>query len=360
MVLISFLLMFLYIIYDIYFDILNIFIENKVLKISILLSIIYIVSQIIILPMFSKNLSPFALHSMYILLCLSVYIFCIFLIRDVGYVFKINENFWSPILIFIFSIAISSIYGYFNNNIQITRYNIETEKEANTKIIFLSDLHIGNKGINEKQIKDIVSIINKENPDLLIFGGDTIEKEDTFLKTKNITRIIQHIKTKNIYGVLGNHEYYFDNNPQSMRDLMEKNYKIDILEDEFVKFNDDLIIIGRLDYFSKYFGVERKSLDKILENVDKNNFIIVVDHNPINFEESIENNIDLQLSGHTHGGQFFPFTIANRLFYKRLYGFFKEKNSRLIISSGVGTSGIPLRIMTKKELVIINIKSKTI
>lgn len=360
MILASFLIMFLYIIYDIYFSILNIFIENKVLKISILLFIIITVSQIIVLPMFCKNLSPIALHTMYILLCLSVYIFCIFLIRDVGYIFKIKASPLCLFFIFIFSMVVSGIYGYFNDDVEITRYNIETEKEVNTKLVFLSDLHIGNKGINEKQIRDIVSIINKENPDLLIFGGDIIEKEDTFLKTKNITRIMQQVKTKNIYGVLGNHEYYFDNNPKNMSNLLGKNYKINILEDELVKVNDDLVLVGRLDYSSKYFGVERKNLNEILKSIDENDFIIVVDHNPVNFEESTENNVDLQLSGHTHGGQLFPFTITNRLFYKRLYGFFKEKNSRLIISSGIGTSGLPLRIMSKKEVVVVNIRSKVI
>ncbi len=350
--------MIFYVIYDIYFDILNIFLENKILKISILLSIIFLVLQIIILPMFSKNLNSFSLRSMYIFLCLFVYIFCIFLIRDIGYIFEINNYLKSFILIIIFSAIIGTIYGYFNDNIEVTRYNIETEKDVNIKLIFLTDLHIGNKGINEKQIRDMVSIINKENPDLLVFGGDTIEKEDTFLKTKNITRVMKHIKTKDIYGVFGNHEYYFNNNPQEMKNLIEKNYKIHILEDEYTKLKNNVILIGRLDYFSKDFGIKRKNLEEMLKGVEENNFVIVIDHNPINFKESVENNIDLQISGHTHGGQIFPFTVVNKLFYKKIYGFFKEKNSKLIISSGIGTSGIPLRIMAKKELVIINIKSK--
>ena len=85
---------------------------------------------------------------------------------------------------------------------------------------------------------------------------------------------------------------------------------------------------------------------------DSKRFSILLAHGPAGFDTAKAHGIDLQLSGHTHGGQFFPFTLLGRLFLKRLVGIYKENGSTLFITSGTGTWGPPVRLGTNNEIVV--------
>lgn len=329
--------------------------NNDILKIFTYFSM-FLAMQISLLPIFKKNINSTLSCIINVIMSIVTILVCTFFIKDISNLFNININLFFSFSIFTISILTIYTYGFFNNKIQTTTYNIKTEKNLNIKIIFISDLHIGNLGINENKLTKIINIINAEKPDLLLFGGDIIEYNKIFKKKSNYTKIIQKINVEKIYGILGNHEYYFHNNPFELANDIEREYHIKILKDECVKINDNLVIAGRHDNVSKRFGIKRKSLDEIINNINiNNNFTLLIDHNPADFNESINNNIDLQLSGHTHAGQFFPFNFIIKLFYEKAYGIFKKNNSILIVSSGVGTSGIPVKVMTKREVVIINI-----
>ena len=100
---------------------------------------------------------------------------------------------------------------------------------------------------------------------------------------------------------------------------------------------------------------KRKPLEEILKDTDRALPIILMDHNPEKLFEAVQQNVDLQLSGHTHGGQFFPATLVPKIIYEKDWGYLKKDNFQLIVSSGVGTWGPPIRIGSNSEIVQVNI-----
>lgn len=97
-------------------------------------------------------------------------------------------------------------------------------------------------------------------------------------------------------------------------------------------------------------------LNYVLKDTDKSKPIILLDHNPINVDLVIDRNVDLLVSGHTHKGQFFPGNLVTDMLYKIDYGFEKYNNTNVVVSSGYGTWGPPIRVCTKSEIVEINLK----
>jgi uncharacterized protein len=98
-------------------------------------------------------------------------------------------------------------------------------------------------------------------------------------------------------------------------------------------------------------------LDEILikNNIDLP--IILLDHQPFNLKNLAETNkIDLQISGHTHNGQLWPFTYIVKLIYELPFGYLKINNTHFYVSSGYGTWGPPIRIGNRPEIVLLNLK----
>ena len=154
------------------------------------------------------------------------------------------------------------------------------------------------------------------------------------------------------YAVLGNHD-----SGKSYEEMVEffKQADIKLIQDENISISDEFILCGRKD--ATPIGVQgenRKSIKELLDNVDDNKPIIMLDHQPTSINEAELNNVDLLLSGHTHKGQLFPGNlITNKLFLVD-YGYLKVNDLNVIVSSGVGTWGPPIRICSESE--ITNIK----
>ena len=304
--------------------------------------------------LFDKNVNPYIEYALYIVIFTFSFMFFYYLIIDIIRLFYLKNN---PQLLDLKVLIIAillGIFGFFNRyNIKITKYDLESNKDLKLKIVFLSDLHIGDTGINKVILEKAVKKINKQNPDIVIFGGDIIERNYKAFTTNNINEIIKGIKAQyGVYGVLGNHDYYGGQSTQITKTLQEDG-NINILNDRLVNF-DKFILIGREDIAKTRFGDRRLDIEEILtESTDK--YKIVIDHNPQNFNDSVENNIDLQVSGHTHNGQFFPFTLIVKFFHEKAYGMLKKENSTLIVSSGLSTWRIPIKLGSKPEIVVINI-----
>ena len=91
-----------------------------------------------------------------------------------------------------------------------------------------------------------------------------------------------------------------------------------------------------------------------MEDINKEFPVILLDHRPVGIDESKENDIDLQLSGHTHAGQIFPINFLSSISNDLNYGYMKDDNFNIIVTSGCGTWGVPIRIGSSTE--IVNIK----
>ncbi|MDR2526248.1 MAG: metallophosphoesterase [Rickettsiales bacterium] len=210
----------------------------------------------------------------------------------------------------------------------------------------MTDTHIGDLAMQPFIMQKTLNIIKKENVDFLIIGGDIIEggKIDNFDKYKDMF-LNSGIKT---FAVLGNHEYYWRNHLDIVKAL--ENANINVLLDDYVLI-DDFYLIGREDKTN----YNRKSVKTIINDVDKSKFLLLIDHNPKFFDESVEQNVDLQLSGHTHNGQIFPFNFIVKFIYEKPYGKLEKKDSVLITSSGLSGWGPPIKIGSPVEIAIVEI-----
>ncbi|MDD3302077.1 MAG: metallophosphoesterase [Candidatus Gracilibacteria bacterium] len=258
------------------------------------------------------------------------------------------------IISIIFSISLA-LYGIYNaNNIVVKQENIKIknipENWKKKKVIFLSDIHLG-AIIRENFLKKIVDTINKEKPDIVLIGGDLFDGTDGSLD--HLSDYLNNIKTKNgVYYINGNHETYLGLN---LVDKLLKNTNIKNLKDEIISI-DGVQIIG-IDYIDERDSKSniQKTLDKIKKSgFDKNTPSILLYHAPIFTEEFNNLGVNLQLSGHTHKGQIFPYGYITNLMYKQKdYGLYKNKNYNLYTSNGVGTWGPPMRIGNNPEIVVL-------
>ncbi|MFA6515114.1 MAG: metallophosphoesterase [Candidatus Paceibacterota bacterium] len=255
------------------------------------------------------------------------------------------------LLVFIISLI---TYGVINaSNPRIVRWTVVSEKLSQNwsdkKIVIISDVHLGSIR-KEGFLKKIISKIENENPDVVFILGDLIDgpsfpyekwfKEFSVLKPQ--------------FGILyveGNHEKYSQEYDKFKSQLPSS---INNLTDKKVIINNTQII--GLDY------KESKSPDEINKELeylryDKNQPSIILMHDPKNTEDLSKMEVSLVLSGHTHSGQFFPFTtLVNSIYKKYSHGVSYTDKTASLTSAGVGTSIIPIRIETTPEIIVLKIK----
>lgn len=274
----------------------------------------------------------------------------------------ISKAYQSGVLILIIT---SLFIGYGKitiNKIVETHYDITTSKNIRDyNIVLLTDIHYDTIQ-NTKLLKDKIDILNKQDNDIVILGGDIVEEGTSKEKMEEVFQILGSLNTRyGIYYVYGNHDRqtYATHKAYSEEELKSaiQINNIHILKDEYISINDELIIAGRDD--AAWGNISnRKSSDDILSQVDRDKYIIMVDHQPI---ETVENNragVDLELSGHTHAGQIWPAGILNEMIGNLNYGRYQEGNLTTIVSSGVAGWGISLRTSKYCEYVTISLSHK--
>jgi len=106
-------------------------------------------------------------------------------------------------------------------------------------------------------------------------------------------------------------------------------------------------------------GKSRKPIAEILAGMDKEYPIILLDHQPFKLDESVQAGVDLQISGHTHHGQFWPLNLFTNAIYELSWGYEKRGNTSFYVSNGYGTWGPPVRIGNRPEIILIRLKNET-
>ena len=214
----------------------------------------------------------------------------------------------------------------------------------------ISDLHIGGL-IEENVVRGIVQQINALNPDFIVLTGDIVDAEISRV-SKAIEEISKLKAPLGIYFVLGNHEYFHGIEPL-MKAL--KTLKIVVLENACVqiqKGESRLNLAGVYDLFGRRIGALEPNLDKALEKRNPNYPLVLLAHQPkfaLEVEES--HNVDLILSGHTHGGQIFPFRFLVKLEQPYLAGLYQHsKTTQIYVNRGTGFWGPPMRILARAEI----------
>ena len=262
------------------------------------------------------------------------------------------------ILMFIFLIGIL-VYGTWNaKNIKVVQYNIDIQKKSNNieelKIVMVSDLHLGNI-VNNSRLSNIVEKINELNPDIILMAGDIVDDRIEPFVRQNMGETLKSLKAKyGVFAVTGNHEYYGGDVEEIIKNLEDSGVKV--LTDEYIEINNSFLVVGREDIaVESYYKRKRENLVDILSDANKTLPIILIDHTPKNLQEPMENGVDLQVSGHTHRGQMFPSRYITERLFEVDWGYLKKDNLNVIVSSGIGTWGPPIRIGNGSELVEINL-----
>lgn len=262
--------------------------------------------------------------------------------------------------------SLTLIYAYYNmNNVVEKDYTIYTEKSLDFtyKVVLVSDLHFGTT-MKEEKLKDIAKEIEKLKPSLVILAGDIVDENTSKKQMKNAFSILGNIESKyGVFFVYGNHDKsrYYGNRNYSVEELDSAINDAGIIQlvDTTYEINDELILIGRDDSsFPK--GNARKSSNELIETLNKEKFLLLIDHHPYDLDENSKNGYDLQLSGHTHGGQIFPTGLITEIFDRKIvnYGYRKNGNLNIIVSSGIGGWAYPFRTGNNSEYVVITVKNE--
>jgi predicted MPP superfamily phosphohydrolase len=248
------------------------------------------------------------------------------------------------------------VYGYIDaqrirvKNLQITTKHALPE-EGRIRIVQISDVHVGII-IREKRLQALIERVKEARPDLLVSTGDLLDGElDNIMHDAVQFKAIEAKYGK--FAVLGNHEYYAGLQ-RSVEFTEAAGFKL--LRDERVEAGG-ITIFGADDITGRGAGLIKKN--ETMENAlaEKNKgFVLLLKHQPyLNDGE----NFNLQLSGHTHGGQLYPFGLIVRLFFEKNYGLYELAADKfLYVSRGTGTWGPPVRVFAPPEITVIDLTGK--
>lgn len=255
-------------------------------------------------------------------------------------------------------VTVIVIWGFINaGNPRIKKLDISINKKAGKlnglRIAVASDIHLGTI-ICRKRLEKIVEKINGLEADIILLPGDVVDEDLGPVIKQNLGELLRTIKSKyGVFAVTGNHEYIGGVEP-AVKYLTE--HGITELRDSYIKIADSFYIIGREDLSGKQFGGRwRKPLAEIMEGIDKSMPLILMDHQPAKLREAELAGIDLQLSGHTHHGQLWPFNYITKKIYEVSMGYKKKGKTNYYVSCGVGTWGPPIRTGNRPEIIDLRV-----
>lgn len=270
------------------------------------------------------------------------------------------------IIIFVCVLILVGLITYNNNKIELRQEEIISNKLDNLEnyhVIYFSDLHFTNF-INKDYLEKVINRINEEEPDLVIFGGDLIDKlQDNPINDKEKNDLIDalsSIKAKNgKYAILGNHDY----NNGSYEIVENIYFKSDfkLLKDSCIEVAiDDSNSINLLGIDSLFF-----SWDLFLDSykdINPNNYTFAIIHHPDLIDYLLDYPFDYVLTAHSHGGQIY-IPLFEKL-YHRIYGcnkyfrgIYNFDNYTIDVSNGVGRTKLNARFNADSEIVKYTLKS---
>lgn len=285
----------------------------------------------------------------------------VLIFRFIGFVPQEGSYYSLTSATLVLLVAISLVaYGAYNaRRVKIRSYQLMIQKEAHKEnefhVVMVSDLHLGLL-VGRKRLEDAVEIVNGLEAEAVLLIGDIIDENIGSFVENGMPEVLCGIRSKfGVFGVLGSHEYIYGHAEKTLEYLKQSGIKM--LRDTYVELPNGVYLVGRDDLFREQFlGTPRKKLSHILQGCKAHQPIILMDHQPVELAEAQLHRVDLQLSGHTHHGQFFPLTMLTQWFFEIDWGYLQKGMYQLIVSSGYGTWGPPIRLGTRAEIVDITIK----
>lgn len=272
------------------------------------------------------------------------------------------------------TVFVLGVWGLYNARIlHVTPYEITVNKDGgrveNLNVVLAADLHLG-YNIGTAQMVRMVDKINEQNADLVVIAGDIFNNEYEALEDpEELIAVLKKIRSKyGVYACYGNHDveekilagFTFGRNKKKessiqMDDFLEKS-GIHLLQDEAVLIDDSFYLYGRRDAKRPGQGIHmRETAAELMGKLNTKKPVIVMDHEPREFQELADAGVDVDLCGHTHDGQMFPANLITALMWENSYGYLKKDHMHTIVTSGVGLFGPNIRVGTIAEICLIKV-----
>ena len=274
----------------------------------------------------------------------------------------------SVLLTLILALIIWTVWG--NTALQKSEYTISSDALPSAfdgyRIAHISDLHNTEIGDNNDKL---ISMLKDTKPDIIAITGDIIDSRNTNvdIALKFAERAVQIAPC---YYVSGNHEARVSGAYETLKAGLSE-LGVIILENKQItleKSGETISLLGVNDpsFTTNYlFGDSQSVMDSTLKDIKTDDtYTILLSHRPELFEVYADNNVDLTLSGHAHGGQFrLPFIggliAQNQGFFPKYdAGLYTEDNTNMIVSRGIGNSILPFRFNNRPEIVLIELSKK--
>jgi len=239
----------------------------------------------------------------------------------------------------------------------IRKYSLNINKSAGKlkelHIVVMSDIHLGTT-IEKRHMTGIVKRVNDLNPDIILIPGDIVDEDIRPVIHSNVGEKLKMLESKyGVFAVTGNHEYI--GGVQKAKKYLSE-HKVSLLNDTAKLIDDSFYVVGREDItINQFANQRRKTLNEIVIGLDKTKPIILLDHQPFKLNQAVENGIDLQLSGHTHHGQLWPFNYITGKIFELSWGYLKKGDTHFYVSSGIGGWGPPIRTVNRPEIISIKL-----
>ncbi len=264
----------------------------------------------------------------------------------------------SPGLRFFIPLVLSGMtcaYGYFDaRDIRTEHLTIKTAKipaaTNRLRIAQISDVHLG-LIVRQDRLKRILAKVKEAQPDILVSTGDLVDGD--VCKLNGLSNLLADIRPRyGKYAITGNHEFFAG---FEQAKCFTEDAGFVLLRGEAAQAGP-LNIAGVDDPAARFYGLAKDISEKtLLSGLPKDRFTLFLKHRPL-VDADASSCFDLQLSGHVHGGQIFPFTIATWLYYPVLSGYARVSNGAgIYVSRGSGTWGPPIRFLAPPEVTVIDL-----
>ena len=261
------------------------------------------------------------------------------------------------ILLTVLTVAISFYSAFEAHNIRIVHVRIATDKlppgAKNIRIAQISDLHLGLIHRNGRT-RQVANLIAKQRPDIFVSTGDMVDGKFLDNELKHVKETVETLREIHApmgkFAIIGNHEYY-----SGLSDSIAfmRNAGFTILQNEAVVADGAVRIVGISDSSSS-----RQEVGALESNAD-GHFTVLLKHRP-EVDSASAGKFDLQLSGHSHQGQIFPFLLLVRRVYPYSGGTYAlPEGGTLHVNRGTGTWGPPMRFLAPPEITIIDLEGQS-
>lgn len=330
-------------------------------------------SSILVLGLFGLKLGVFSavvalLHLVVIWALCDLVFFLIKKYRKTDF-----QRYWAGMT----AVAVTAVYlgvGWvLAHNVWGTHYTLATPKAVGSlRVGLVADAHVGTT-FDGAGFARWMEKLQSEEPDVVVIAGDFVDDDTSLADMRAACAALGSLDAPlGVYYVYGNHDKgYFDNSIRGydgddLAAALEQN-GVTVLQDETVRLTDGFYLMGRKDRSEEFKG-GRRSMDELVGALDgartqdllPDQYIIVADHQPQDYDHQARAGVDLVLSGHTHGGWLFPVNVINRYAGNDdlVYGHERRDNTDFIVTSGISDWSLQFRTGCKSEYVIVDIQGQ--